>query len=83
MKGQVIDDMEVFSSTFKEIRSLVIQSRNKVYSVVNTEMLNLYWNIGRIIMNIQNGDVRASYGDCVIDKLADELTKEFGKGFST
>lgn len=43
MKEQVIDDMEVFSSTFKEIRSLVIQSRNKVYSEVNTEMLNLYW----------------------------------------
>lgn len=79
MEGQVIDDMEVFCSTFKEIRSLVIQSRNKVYSVVNTEMLNLYWNIGRIIMNIQNGDVSAIYVDGVIDKLVDELTMEFGK----
>ena len=37
---------------FSEIKSLVIDSRNGVYNVVNTEMLQLYWNIGKIIMGI-------------------------------
>ena len=32
---------------FNNIKELVINSRNKVYTAVNTEMLNLYWNIGR------------------------------------
>ena len=46
-------------------------------------MLNLYWNIGKIIMTIQKGDERATYGDAVLDKLSLKLTKEFGKGFSS
>ena len=67
---------------FDNIKELVISSRNKVYSVVNTEMLNLYWNIGKVIMDIQQGDERANYGDYVLEKLSEKLTVEFGKGFS-
>lgn len=67
---------------FDNIRDLVINSRNKIYNVVNIEMINLYWNIGKAIMEIQLGDERASYGDAVLDKLSQKLTNEFGKGFS-
>ena len=45
-------------------------------------MLNLYWNIGKIIIDIQKGDKRASYGNAILDKLSKKLTNEFGKGFS-
>ena len=68
---------------FEEIKNLVINSRNRVYAAVNTEMLNLYWNIGKVIMEIQQGDERASYGEAVLEKLSEKLTREFGKGFST
>lgn len=67
---------------FEQIKLLINNSRNKVYSMVNTEMLNLYWNIGNIIIKIQDGDKRASYGDKILEKLSFKLTKEFGKGFS-
>lgn len=67
---------------FEEIRELINYSRNRVYTTVNTEMLNLYWNIGKIIMEIQHGDERASYGDAVLEKLSEKLTSEFGRGFS-
>lgn len=77
----VLDNNKI-NSVFDNIKELVINSRNKVYQTVNTEMLNLYWNIGKIIMEIQQGDERASYGDSVLDKLSSKLTKEFGKGFS-
>jgi len=46
-------------------------------------MLNLYWNIGKIIMEIQQGNERATYGDAVLEKLSEKLTNEFGKGFSS
>ena len=46
-------------------------------------MLNLYWNIGKVIMEIQQGDERASYGEAVLEKLSQRLTDEFGKGFSS
>lgn len=67
---------------FKDIKDLVVTSRNKVYQTVNTEMLSLYWNIGKKIMEIQEGEVRANYGEEVLEKLSGKLTNEFGKGFS-
>lgn len=70
------------SPIFEEIKKLALNARNKVYTVVNTEMLNLYWHIGKIIMEIQQGDERASYGDAVLEKLSRKLTNEFGKEFS-
>lgn len=73
---------ENINPIFEEIRNLVNNSRNKVYTAVNTEMLNLYWNIGKTIMEIQQGNERATYGDEVLEKLSQRLTSEFGKGFS-
>lgn len=61
---------------------MVNDSRNRVYSSVNTEMLNLYWKIGKIIMEIQQGNERAIYGKAILENLSKKLTKEFGKGFS-
>ena len=61
---------------------MINTSRAKVYSAVNTEMLNLYWNIGKIIMEIQQGNERAVYGKTVLEKLSKKLTNEFGRGFS-
>lgn len=73
---------ENINTIFEEIKYLINSSRNRVYSTVNTEMLNLYWSIGKIIMEIQQGDERATYGDAVLEKLSEKLTNEFGKGFS-
>ena len=78
----IYKDNEV-NNIFNNIKDLVINSRNKVYHTVNTEMLNLYWNIGKVIMEIQQGEERASYGDTVLEKLSKKLTNEFGKGFSS
>ena len=78
---KLYDENEI-NSIYGNIKELVVNSRNRVYSAVNTEMLNLYWNIGKIIMEIQQGDERASYGEAVLEKLSEKLTGEFGKGFS-
>ena len=74
---------ENINPIFEEIKGLVNNSRDRVYSAVNTEMLNLYWNIGKIIMEIQQGNERANYGDAVLEKLSEKLMNEFGKGFSS
>ena len=82
MSSELINNDNDINNIFDNIKDLVINSRNKVYQTVNTEMLNLYWNIGKAIMEIQQGDERASYGDAVLEKLSQRLTNEFGKGFS-
>lgn len=73
---------ENINPVFEEIRNLINDSRNKVYNTVNTEMLKLYWNIGKIIMEIQQGNERAIYGKAVLQNLSKKLTDEFGRGFS-
>jgi len=81
VKEVVLNDKEV-NPIFEQIKGLINDSRNRVYTAVNTEMLNLYWNIGKVIMEIQQGNERAAYGDAVLEKLSEKLTNEFGKGFS-
>ena len=82
MEDKLINDDIEINNIFDDIKELVIESRNRVYTTVNTEMLKLYWNIGKAIMEIQQGDERASYGETVLEKLSQKLTAEFGKGFS-
>ena len=61
--SQIIINNKEIKSVFEDIKDLIINSRNKVYSTVNVEMLRLYWNIGKMILEIQNGDEKASYGN--------------------
>lgn len=68
---------------FSEIKVLLHTARNKVYQVINQTMTQTYWEIGhRIVEQEQQGQARAEYGAMLIKKLSDELSKEFGKGFS-
>ena len=67
-----------------EIKEILSNARKRAYSAVNTAMVEAYWNIGkRIVEEEQEGKDRASYGKEIIKNISEELTKEFGKGFST
>ena len=50
MSNELIKSDNEINNIFDNIKDLVINSRNKVYQTVNTEMLNLYWNIGKKIL---------------------------------
>ncbi|SHH09613.1 PDDEXK nuclease domain-containing protein [Flavobacterium johnsoniae] len=66
---------------FTDIIQLIKQSRSKAISAVNTEMINLYWNIGQYIYNrIET----AQWGKSVVKELADFLQRSEPdlKGFS-
>lgn len=45
-------------------------------------MINLHWNIGKMIVEKQEGQERAKYGDYLIEAISKKLTEYFGKGFS-
>lgn len=67
----------------REIKMVLDASRNNVARQVNSELLNSYWNIGRIICEFEQSiPNRADYGKQTLKLLARELTKELGKGFS-
>ena len=81
MKNEVINENEI-NNLYNNIKELIEQSRNKVYKTVNTEMINLHWNIGKMIDEKQEGQERAQSGDYLIEAISKKLTEYFGKGFS-
>jgi predicted nuclease of restriction endonuclease-like (RecB) superfamily len=69
-------------SLFNSVKELVLQARQRTFRMVNANLLETYWQIGRIIVeDEQGGAKRADYGKNVLRNLARQLTEEFGKGF--
>src|SRR5689334_21049653 len=82
-------DKPLFSSLMssdnyiQEIKTILAAARQKVYTQINTAMIEAYWQIGRrIVQEEQQGEKRAAYGEGLLKQLSQALTAEFGKGFS-
>lgn len=68
---------------FQQVAELLQNARQQVLRTVNSTMIITYFEIGRIIVEEeQNGNDRAEYGKQLLKGLSQQLTKEFGKGFS-
>ncbi len=65
-----------------DIRKLIEHSRQNVVKVVNAELSLLYWNIGKRINEEFLLNERAKYGKQILITLAQQLTDEYGKGWS-
>ena len=64
------------------VKDVIIQSRQRVFRMVNATLIDTYWNIGKLIIeDEQNGNSKATYGKATLKNLSKELTFEFGKGF--
>ena len=73
----------IHKDSFESIKSLMNEARKKVSLEVNNILLETYWEIGRIIVEDEQGHLeRADYGRELINDLSKQLTKEYGKGFS-
>lgn len=71
------------SAVVQEIKAVLSTARNNVAQQVNNELLNTYWNIGRIICEYEQSEPgRADYGKQTLKELSKVPTQEFGKGFS-
>jgi len=68
---------------YQGIRDVLLAVRTQVRQTVNTTMVQAYWQIGRLIVeDEQGGEKRAAYGKGVLSDLSNRLTAEFGKGFT-
>lgn len=75
---------EIKKSTYIELLNRVSkvleEARQKTVKQVNTVMVETYWQIGRLIVEEeQRGKERAEYGEELIKKLSNDLTKKFGE----
>lgn len=68
---------------FKSIKTLVEESKQELYAIVNTTLTETYFHIGRLIVDYQQqGSNRAAYAKETLINLSARLTKVLGKGFS-
>lgn len=69
---------------YQQIHGILHAARQQSYRAVNTAMIEAYWQIGRrIVDHEQGGEARAAYGQGVLAALAARLTEDFGKGFTS
>lgn len=65
------------------IESLIVEARKKIASTVNVAMVYTYFEVGRyIIEDEQGGKTRAEYGKGVLKRVSERLTSSLGKGWS-
>ena len=69
-------------SVYSNVKNILVSAREKAYSAVNFAMVEAYWNVGKMIIEAQDGNERSEYGDYLIKFLSEKLTEEFGKGFN-
>ncbi len=72
----------VSADLISDIRSLIETARQNVAVAVNAGLTILYWQIGNRIRQDILKEKRAEYGKEILATLSQELTKEYGNGFS-
>jgi len=66
-----------------QIGELLILGRENAGRAVNSILVQTYWHIGKHIVEFeQGGNKKSEYGGSVLDRLSNDLTLEYGKGFS-
>lgn len=68
---------------FSDVKSIINAGKKQAYKTADAIAVYTYWNIGhRIVEEEQEGKERAKYGTALIQKLAQDLSAEFGSSYS-
>jgi predicted nuclease of restriction endonuclease-like (RecB) superfamily len=71
-----------YGAVHTDIVALLEAARRAAARSVNAVMTATYWSVGRRIVEFeQGGQERAAYGEAMIRRLGDDLSRQFGRGF--
>lgn len=83
MKLQPNHSDQTYQELINRVGDLLNHGRQAAYQTVNSILLKTYWEIGRHIVEYeQHGSEKAEYGSYLLDRLSNDLSKAYGKGFS-
>lgn len=72
-----------YEGLLADVVDVIVDARRAAARMVNAAMTTTYWFVGRrIIEEEQRGSARADYGEQLVKRLALDLSKRFGRGFS-
>ncbi len=69
-----VADQSSYGQILSDMKQLIADSRRRALATVNRELVCLYWNIGRVIVQQQE---TAHWGDAVVEQLAKDLRLAF------
>ena len=69
-------------SLLAEIRALIENARRQIAHAANAGLTLAYWRIGKRLLTENLTDGRGEYGQQILASLAQQLEREYGKGFS-
>jgi predicted nuclease of restriction endonuclease-like (RecB) superfamily len=82
-KQQKLAVRPAYAKVLDDVSQVVESGRRASARAVNAVMTASYWLIGRrIVEEEQGGAARAGYGEELIERLSEDLTKRYGRGFS-
>ena len=71
-----------YKALYSDACAIIEEARQRAYKAINTYLTLRNWRLGeRIAREELDGAERAEYGKHVIERLAEDLTKVYGKGF--
>jgi predicted nuclease of restriction endonuclease-like (RecB) superfamily len=87
MKAKRVTSMAVAkranpAGLLEDVRELILSARQTVARGVNAALVVLYWKVGERIRKDILREKRAEYGEEIVATLSQQLTAEFGNGFS-
>lgn len=71
----------VATALLEDLRSLINEARTRVAQQVNTGLVILNWHMGKRITVELEKSGKPEYGSQLLEKVAIELTAEYGRGF--
>ena len=82
-EGAFGEENAPYEAVFGDVSKIIDAARESAVRSVNAAMTAAYWLIGRRIVEFeQSGEERAEYGAALIERLAEDLTGRFDRGFS-
>lgn len=72
-----------YKNLLTDVGTFLHEARHASARSVNAILTATYWEIGRRIVEFEQGGAnRASYGEALLKQLSQDLSKQFGRGFS-
>jgi predicted nuclease of restriction endonuclease-like (RecB) superfamily len=66
---------------FGDVSTLIESARMRAATAINSELVMLYWHVGKRVREDILGGERAGYGQQVVQRLAARLTECYGRGY--
>ena len=82
MNNIIEQNNQVFGNYYNKINNLILRTKQNVVKNINSEMVELYFEIGSTINELNETYNLEASQNKILKLFSEKLTREFGQGFS-